>query len=81
VIPSVINIMNSVNILPMELPREFIPSVISLVKNDFFALVNYFFLTIIPSVYTEGIYLSVKFIENLLTEIFPRYFRLYLSIF
>ena len=80
--------MNSVHNLPtnlpMELPTKFIPSVISLVKmtrHHFFSFVLIFFPTVIPSVYTEGIFLSVKSLENLPMEIFPRYFRLYLSIF
>ena len=40
-----------------------------------------FFPTVIPSVYTDEIFSLVKSLENLLTEIFPQYFRLDLSIF
>ena len=76
-IPSIINLLT-------KSPIEFIPSVIPLVKmtrHHFFCFVLIFFPTVILSVYTEGIFPSVKSLENLLTEIFPRYFHLYLSIF
>jgi hypothetical protein len=56
--------MNSVHSLPTILPTEF-----PLLKMTRF---NYFFPTVIPSVYTEGIYMSVKSIENLPTKIFSR---------
>jgi hypothetical protein len=53
-------------------------------KNDtsllFFLLCFNFFSIVILLVYIEGIFLSVKFLKNLLIKIFSRYFRLYLSI-
>ena len=52
------------------------PLVIPSVKNDmssfFFYFVLIFFPTVIPSVCTEGIFPSVKSLENLPTEIIPR---------
>ena len=39
--------------------------------SSFFFIFFNFFLTVIPSVYTEGIFLSVKSLGNLPTEIFP----------
>jgi hypothetical protein len=79
---------NSDDNLPMifltELPMEFIPSAILLVKmarHHFFSFVLIIlFSTVIPLVNTEGIFLSVKSVGNLPTKIFRWYFRLYLSI-
>jgi hypothetical protein len=71
--------------LPTEVPMEIISSVIPLVKmtrhHFCFCFVLIFFSMVIPSVYTEGIFPSVKSLGNLPMEIFPHYFRLYLSIF
>jgi hypothetical protein len=88
VIPFVIDMMNNIHSLPTdlltdlptELPMEFIPSV-KMTRHHFFCFVLIFFPTVIPSVYTEEIFLSEKSLENLPTEIFPWYCRLYLSIF
>ena len=56
--------------------------VVKIDTSSFFLLLCLnFFLTVIPSVYTERIYPSVKFLENLPTKIFSWYFCLYLSIF
>jgi hypothetical protein len=63
-IPFVIEMMNSVHSLPTILPTEF-----PLLKMTRF---NYFFPTVIPSVYTEKIYMSLKSIENLPMKIFSR---------
>jgi hypothetical protein len=80
--------INSIDSLPTilraELPTEFIPSVIPLVKMaryHFFYFVLIFFPTVIPSANTEGIFPSVKSVGNLQTKIFSLYFCLYLSIF
>jgi hypothetical protein len=88
VIPFVIDMMNSVHSLPKNLPTDFTDIIYSVGncvgKNDtslFFLLCFNFFPTIIPSVYTKGIFPSVKSLGNLPTKIFPRYFHLYLSIF
>jgi len=56
--------MNSVHSLPTNLPILFIPSVIPLVKmtrHYFFWFVLIFF----PSVYTEGVFPSVKSLGNI----------------
>jgi len=50
-------------------------------RYHFFFFVLNFFPTVISSVYTEGIFPSVKSLENLPTKIFPWYFCLYLLIF
>jgi len=63
---------------------ESIPSGIPLVKitrHHFFLFCFNSFLTVILSVYTEGIFPLVKSLGNLPMEISPQYFRLYLSIF
>jgi hypothetical protein len=80
VIPFIIDMMNNVN----KFTDRFISSVISLVNPDtssFFCFVLNFF----SHRNSLGIYrwnISVgKIPENLPTEIFPRYFRLYLSVF
>jgi hypothetical protein len=84
VIPFVIDMMNSVHIFTNKF-TDGINSVGNPVgKNDtslFFLLCFNFFPMVIPSIYTEGIFLSVKSLENLPMEIFSQYFRLYLSIF
>ena len=69
VIPFVIDMMNSVHSLPTNLPTEFM--LVKMARHHFFFICFNFFLTVIPSVYTEGIFLSVKSLENLPTEIFP----------
>jgi uncharacterized protein YqhQ len=63
-----------------EQEQEEISSV-KMTRHHFFSFVLIFFPMVIPSVYTEGIFSSVKYLGNLPTKIFPRYFRLYLSIF
>jgi hypothetical protein len=66
-------------VLPTNLPTDFTDGINSVGNSVGKSLI--FFPTIIPSVYTDEIFLSVKSLENLPTKIFSRYFRLYLSIF
>ena len=82
--------MNNVHSLPMNLPMDFIDGINSVgnsvgkngTSSFFFCFVLIIiFPIVIPLVNTEGIFLSVKSIGNLPIKIFPRYFRLYLSIF
>ena len=72
--------INIVHNLPTNLPTDFTDGINSVGKNDtllFFFFVLIFFLTVILSVYTEGIFPSVKSLKNIPTKIFSRYFSLY----
>jgi len=69
--------------IPTANSNGFIDRIYFFGKNNtssFFFFVLIFFPTVIPSVYTEGIFLSVKSLRNLHTKIFSQYFYLYLSI-
>jgi hypothetical protein len=61
--------------------KQFWSSLVKMTRHHIFFICFNFFPTVIPSVYTERIFPSVKSLENLPTKIFSRYFRLYLLIF